>query len=205
MEPRASVSLASWLLHPGSRDFFVALIECGEKGKWRPEDMLQLIACECDFRSVRNKAGYSGLTQIGAQELSSFGWSTQRDGPFHLAPPATQIRRGTFPYFEQKRKNPVCKVPPEGWQDAAHLWHANLAPGHVGREDGIVYLRLTHRQQYAANARLDANNDGVIDREDLKKVIARDVEANRASMVVALEALSIVREEMRLKACLPSV
>lgn len=198
---RPPIPLASWLTWPSSRAFFAALIECGEKGKWAPEHMLELIACECDFRSVRNKQGYQGLTQIGNSELRSFGWKP-KDGAFYVAPHDVQIRRGTFPYFEQKRKNPICRVPASGWEDSAHLWHANLAPAHVGREDGLVYDRSTHRSEYNANARLDTDNDGVITREDLRAAIAVACAENHASMMAAYASLASARAEGAAQACL---
>lgn len=207
---RPPVPLAHWLLLPGARSFYVALIECGAKGLWSPVEMLRLIACECDYRSVRNKHGYSGLTQIGDSELRSFGWDAARDGAFHLAPPDVQIRRGTFPYFEQKRRNPICGVAPTGWTDAAEMWHSNLAPAHAGRSDGVVYDRKTHPTQYLANSRLDVipGPDGkrkhVITRADLRVVIERDVEANRASYLVALDGLAHVQREIAAGACLPT-
>lgn len=179
---------------PGGREFYEALIKYGRRGRWNPADMLRLIAGECDFYSVQNVYGYQGITQIGTNELASLGYHSGSRGDFWKLPAAEQLEF-TYKYFEEWRVRKGI----QRWEDAGHLWEANLAPAHLGSD--IVYVKVTHKAQYNANAWLDVNGDGIIKRWELDEALTRaaNSEHNKPKYLLGLANLEVVKMQLTLQ------
>ena len=186
------MSKSDWLELPAAQAFYEALLDREDSHRWRAEDVITLIAGECDLILMRtpNSHGYQGLTQIGRSELRALGW---RDswGPFCLAPPDVQVEY-TGRYFEGWRR----RLAFERWESAGHLWAANLAPAHSKRLDRVVYSELEHPAQYRANRWLDLDGNGVITRDELTEaLLTKAVPRCRARYDLALRGLTTVSEE----------
>lgn len=183
---------------PEAQQFYENLIALGKVGRFNPEDLLRLIAGECDFISVKNRYGFSGLTQIGVAELNALGW---KGGEFYLADPAEQVK-WSAKYFESWRRRAGL----QRWESAAQMWCANLAPAHLNRVDGVVYSEKEHGMQYRANAWLDAaglegrpgRNDKVITLDDLDAALDVAVKRNQSKFDLAIKNLNIVKMQLAL-------
>jgi pimeloyl-ACP methyl ester carboxylesterase len=183
---------AAWLSLDAGRPFYEAILEREGSHAWRAEDVVLLIAGECDLILMDrpNAHGYQGLTQIGKNELRALGW---RDtwGPFCQAAPDVQIEY-TGRYFQGWRE----RLGLERWESAGALWAANLAPAHSKRVDRVVYAELEHPAQYRANKWLDLNGDGVIHREELTEALrTKAVPRCRIRYDLAIRNLAKVRAE----------
>ena len=143
--------------------FFDALLtECPKVGI-EPVEFLVLIAGECDFVwQAKNKYGFQGMTQMGTPALRAAGWDSSKMGEFCAALPVVQL-----PYSLKYFRHWQASTPNGRYENPGMLWLANLAPAHLKRTDGVVYSRSQHPQQYAANAGLDVDRDGVITVSDL--------------------------------------
>lgn len=184
---------AAWLQLDAGRPFYEALLDGEERFAWRAEDVVLLIAGECDLLLLErpNAHGYEGLTQIGPRELRALGWRVDTMGPFCKAAPHVQIEY-TGRYFEDWRE----RLGIARWESAGHLWAANLAPAHSKRVDRVVYSELEHPAQYRANRWLDLDGDRVIERDELDEALLTiAVPRCRARYELALEGLRTVREE----------
>lgn len=184
---------SAWLQLESGRLFYEGLLDREEPCRWRAEDVILLMAGECDLILLDhpNAYGYQGLTQIGVNELASLGWKTITMGPFCLAPPHVQLEY-TGRYFNYWRR----RYGIERWDSAGHLESANLAPAHLLRVDGVVYSQMQHQAQYRANRWLDLNKDGVITRDELTKaLLTQSVPRCQARYDLALANLAKVRAE----------
>lgn len=175
--------------------FFDALMDQCPTVGIVPEDFLLLIAGECDFVwGAKNKYGFQGMTQMGGPALRAAGWDASKMGEFCDARPVVQLPY-SLSYFRHWRKS----TPNNRFENAGMLWLANLAPAHLKRTDGVVYSQSQHPTQYAANAGLDVDRDGIISVNDLTAKMRRLVDgtAPGRARTAKLYAEAVARLEDR--------
>lgn len=182
---------SDWLRLPLSEPFYSALLSRESTCLWRAEDVILLIAGECDLilMDKPNSYGYQGLTQIGSIGLWNLGWRESSDGQFCHAAPEVQVDYAGR-YFDYWRHKYALR----GWGSAGQLWACNLAPSHLINHDGIVFSELNEPAQYRANRWLDLSKDGLITQDELTKaLLTLSVPRTEGRYQLALDALASVR------------
>jgi tape measure domain-containing protein len=168
-------------------------IEAGKRGV-NPDDMLNLIGIESSFnKSVMNKWGYGGLSQVGRKERASIGFENMSDAEFQklLAEKSAswQLSNVTFPLLDQKlRENPHVR---SGGITGAELY-AMWGSGHATGDPNAVHMAKGGKRAaaYANNPLWDVNKDGVVREAEFGQAAMASLGAGRAFSVNGQAAVS---------------
>lgn len=163
-------------LYPWTAEDFAALREACAKLGCTPEDLLLTIALETGNTfdpgaAFRNAAGYPtaiGLNQITKASSDAMGINEDERLSLLTMTPAEQLPYVARSFLAARGNRPFPSPP-----DAVTLYQTNIAPATVGKD--VVFTQKEFpcpptreaKTYYCANAGLDANKDGVIDRTDL--------------------------------------
>jgi hypothetical protein len=163
-------------LYPWTAEDFAALREACAKLGCSPEDLLLTIALETGntfdpgaaFRRADGYPSAIGLNQITDASAKAMVISEDERLSLLTMTPAEQLPYVARSFLAARGNNPF-ETPP----DAVTLYQTNIAPSTVGRD--VIFTQKEFpcppareaKTYYCANAGLDANKDGVIDRTDL--------------------------------------
>ena len=193
-------------LYPWSAEDFAALREACAKLGCTPEDLLLTIALETGntfdpgaaFRRADGYPSAIGLNQITKASSDAMGITEAERLALIDLTPAEQL-----PYvvrsFLSARGNKPFETPP----DAVTLYQTNIAPATVGKD--VVFAQKEFpcppareaKTNYCANAGLDANKDGVIDRSDLAVKLDGFKKSTNYQLMLSKLAMSAEAESSR--------
>lgn len=166
----------SGALYPWTSEDFAALREACAKLGCTPEDLLLTIALETGntfdpgaaFRRADGYPSAIGLNQITDASAKAMVISEDERLSLLTMTPAEQLPYVARSFLAARGNRPFPSPP-----DAVTLYQTNIAPSTVGKD--VIFTQKEFpcppareaKTYYCANAGLDANKDGVIDRTDL--------------------------------------